>query len=312
MTSIKRFITSILSSFFVVISTISWAHYTKPLLVQDMAKKSELPRNFRSTANLVGASSAGVNLTGLEDLRIAGGGQFSVPALQEILKQLQITKLTVIDLREESHGFVDGTAISWYAPHDAINAGKTMMQIEQDQSALLEKLAHEKHINIYKIQKKTKAEAIAKAASAKYPVHSVSSEEEFVESMNMRYERIYVQDFHAPAPEQVDRFLAVVKAIPKGEWIYLHCRAGVGRTSTFMAMYDMLHHAKELTFEEVLARQAAIGGKDFNTLPEQGKWKYPYAVERLDFLKKFYEYARSNQDDFKTSWSEWLGTKKSN
>lgn len=306
MSAKKSFISTLFYALLMAISPIATAQYHKPLLVQDMPNRAELPRHFRSSSDIQQLSMPDLNTDGLQDLRMAGGGQFSVSALQAILQHLQTEKLTVIDLRQESHGLIDGTAVSWYAPHDAINAGKTPQQIEEDQEALLAGLAQEKHVNVYKIQKKTKTETIAKASAAKFPVHSVSSEEEFVESMNLQYVRLYVQDFHAPTPDQVDRFLAVVKALPKGEWVYFHCRAGVGRTTTFMAIYDMLHHAKKLSFEQILMRQAAIGGKDFNALPEQTRWKYPYALERLDFLTKFYDYARTNQDDYKTTWSEWL------
>jgi hypothetical protein len=41
-------------------------------------------------------------------------------------------------------------------------------------------------------------------------------------------------------------------------------------------------------------------------LPEEDDFKYNPAVNRLEFLKKFYLYAQNNHDNFETSWSTWL------
>lgn len=281
----------------------TWAKHDGPLLVLDMKNVAEYPRNFRSTLDLKANSE--VNLTGLAELNMAGGGQFSVAALKKVMEYLHGRNITIIDLRQESHGFLDNNAVSWYGPHDAANAKKTPAQIEDDQSDRLDALEASEVANVFMIVKKNPAEIIELVLPIKIPIHLVFSEEELALSQKLNYERFYVQDFHAPQENEVDRFVKMVKEIPKDEWLYFHCRAGVGRTTTFMAMYDMLRNAKHVSFQDILERQTTIGGKDMNDMPERGKWKYQFAVERLHFLKKFYQYAHTNTDNFATSWSAW-------
>lgn len=307
-----KFIKAILAASIIVISmtqSVVWAKHNEPLLVLDMYNISQLPKNFRTSSNVY-PDVKYVNWTGLADLHIAGGAQYSVLSLHKILEYLHDPVITIIDLRQESHGFLDGNAISWYGPHDAANAGKTPEQIEDDQSDRLDELEATAKVRVYEIIKKNSAEVIQIIKPIVVPTRRVFSEEELAVFFQIPYERIYVQDFHAPSAKQVDRFIEIVKAIPQGEWVYFHCRAGVGRTTTFMAMYDMMHNAKQVSFNDILDRQRLIGGKDMSDMPNRWKWKYKFAVERLKFLKRFYKYTRTNQDDFKTSWSEWTKKKK--
>lgn len=298
----KLLITSLCSIIF--ISSAALAKHTGPLLVLDALNKAELPKNFRTTS--AQNQDPDIDWQGMAELHIAGGAQYSVLSLHRILSYLKDQPITVIDLRQESHGFLDGHAISWYGPHDAANANKTPAQIEDDQSDRLDELEATPTARVYEILKKNAAEVIELVRPMAISTHKVFSEEELAVYFKIPYERIYVQDFHAPDKHQVDRFVNIVKEIPKNEWVYFHCRAGVGRTTTFMAMFDMMKNAKHVSFEDILDRQTAIGGKDMNDMPNLWKWKYKFALERLRFLKKFYRYTRQNKDDFKTSYSEWL------
>jgi protein-tyrosine phosphatase len=284
-------------------SVFAWARYTQSLLVLDMRNVFELPKHFRATSPLPAVNN--MNLTGLSDLHIAGGAQFSKAALQRILQHLETKKLVIIDLREESHGFVNGNAISWYGKAAADNAGKTPQQIEKLQATLLGEISKMKNVTVNRILKKTPDEYIAKTKPIEFAVHGTSSEAELAERMHLTYRRIYVEDYHAPEPDQVDRFIKITTQLPPDKWIYFHCKAGIGRTTTFMVMYDMMHNAKTVSFDDILARQQAIGGKGLTEMPDQRRYKYKYAVERLQFLKRFYEYSRDNNDNFQTSWTAW-------
>ena len=42
--------------------------------------------------------------------------------------------MLIVDLRQESHGFLNGNAISWYGTRNAANEGKIGRQIEAEQS----------------------------------------------------------------------------------------------------------------------------------------------------------------------------------
>lgn len=307
---IKRILFAIFSTIILSFFCASaWAKHDGPLLVLDMRNVAELPKNFRMTS-ITHPHIKTIDWHGLSDLHIAGGAQFSVLSLHKILEAMFDQSVTIIDLREESHGFLDGNAISWYSPHNAGNANKTPEQIEDDQSDRLDDLEKTETAKVYEIIKKSPAEVIELVHPLAMPIHRVFSEEELALYFQINYERIYVQDFLAPDNDQVDRFVNIAKDIPQNEWIYFHCRAGVGRTTTFMAMYDMLRNAKHVRFNDILERQTAIGGKDMRDMPAHGKWKYKFAMQRLKFLKKFYKYAHDNNDGFETSYSAWLKKQK--
>lgn len=260
-------------------------------LVLDSRNVAGLPKNFRKSTQTLPSD---INSTGLSNLHIAGGAQFSKLSLQSLLQQLPAKKLTIIDLRQESHGFLNGNAISWYARGNSANAGLSSQQIEAIQSRLLRELEEENLVKVGVILSKAPNERIDKKKGVEFAVYGVSSEAELAEKSGLNYERLYVEDFHAPTTKQVDRFIQIVRELSPDHWIYFHCRAGIGRTTTFMAMYDMLKNAKQVPFDDILARQVALGGKD---LAE--------STERLKFLKRFYEYAKENKDNFDTSFAAW-------
>jgi protein-tyrosine phosphatase len=288
-----------------ITTTMTWAAHEDTLLVLDMRNLPELPKHFRTAKDKVDSH---INTKGLTDLPLAGSAQFSKLALDKILERLQTKHLTIIDLRQESHGFLNGNAISWYAPDDAANAGLTPQQVEKRQASLLRGLSRQKTAKIYVILSKTPNERIDETRKLEFSMRSVSSEAELTDRPNLNYRHLYVQDHHVPSPKQVDRFIAIVKSLPQDEWVYFHCRAGMGRTTTFMAMYDMMRNAKKVSYEDIIARQAALGGKDLAHLPAPGVYQYQAAVDRLDFLKQFYQYAHDNEDDFQTTWSRWMKT----
>lgn len=301
--TLKSIILGLICILIMTASALVWAKYTRTLLVLDMRNAPQLPRNFRATSNTLPSE---INLAGLSDLHIAGGGQFSKAAYDKILQRLGTKKITVIDLREESHGMLNGNAVSWYGPRDATNAGKSPSQIIEEQSTLLVDLGKEEIAVVNKILKKSDDGKIETVKPIEYVVHQTSTEEELVTSKGHQYKRLFVQDFHAPSKKETDRFIEIVKELPKNKWIYFHCRAGVGRTTVFMTMYDIMHNAKQVSLTDIFARQIALGGKDFTKLPEKNHFKYQWAVERLDFLKQFYQYAHDNHDNFNTSWTQWL------
>jgi hypothetical protein len=65
-----------------------------------------------------------------------------------------------------------------------------------------------------------------------------ASEKQMVESVGLHYERIAMTSLDEPKPEQVARFLALVRD-PALRPIYVHCEHGVDRTGAMMAVYRM-------------------------------------------------------------------------
>lgn len=64
------------------------------------------------------------------------------------------------------------------------------------------------------------------------------TEGELVRAAGMRYEWIPLESTDAPEPEQVRRFLSIVRD-PSAQPVYVHCLHGVDRTGTMVAVYRM-------------------------------------------------------------------------
>lgn len=279
----------------------------EPLLILNMANEEVLPRSFRTGRTPFRA----VRITtpsreGLDSLNISGSGQFSQLSWQAILKAINHAGPVIdIDLRQESHGFLNGAAISLYSKWDWGNKGKSDAEIRREEDAWLAKLQKQKEVAVKLVEEKQE-NIITKTKQIIFKVLSVQSEQQVVEKVKSSYLRLYVLDHTAPLPEQVDKFMQSVLSLPKNTWIHFHCSAGKGRTTTFMTLYDMMQNAKKVSFEDIVARQQLIGGADLFKEISPTHWKQPHAKERQLFLKRFYEYAKNNTDGFKTSWSSFL------
>ena len=95
--------------------------------------------------------------------------------------------------------------------------------------------------------------------------------------------------------------------LPQNAWAHFHCEAGLGRTTTFMVLYDMLRNADRVSLDDIVQRQKILSkGYDVLQPPDADDWKAPYAANRTKFVRAFYDYARANPDGRPKLWSEWL------
>lgn len=278
------------------------------IVVMNMNNESVLPRNFRSSkSDFVRSSARNVSLDGLRSLNVSGSAQFSEFGFQTMLDSLHHPKnMTIIDLREESHGYINGIAVSWYSVRNRGNIGKSLAQIETKEKELLSNSLSEKNIILSRLVKKD-PEGIRMPLITSIPltVSKISTEEEMMKRNGLGYLRIPVTDANRPSDDAVDAFVSFMRGLPNENWVHFHCSAGRGRTTAFMVMYDMFRNAKNVSCEDIMRRQFLLGGLDVSDLGEISSWKYPYFVERYEFLKRFYEYCRSNNDGYATSWSSW-------
>jgi inositol hexakisphosphate len=280
-----------------------------PVLISDIDPKlaKSLPRNFRTTDNPL-KSNKGDQLpasNGLADLHASGSGEFTADNLKFVLAQAH-GPVTVFDLRQETHIFVNGLPISWFATHDWANVGRTQSEIEADEAARVQSLKPGSEIAV------RPGEAIKKADTASATPQSViveqaSTEREIVEANRAAYVRLTVTDHARPLDDEVDRFILAVRELPENDWPHFHCEAGRGRTTTFMVLYDMLRNATRVSLEDIARRQQLIG-YDYDVLrpADPGSWKAPYTDDRIAFVRAFYDYARANPAGGPQLWSEWL------
>lgn len=90
----------------------------RSILIVNMENLSELPNKFRKS---------------IDSIRASGSSQFSENSLKIILDLLPQGQVTIVDLREESHGFINGIAVSWWIDRNWGNIGKSLAEIQKDE-----------------------------------------------------------------------------------------------------------------------------------------------------------------------------------
>jgi hypothetical protein len=272
----------------------------------DLTLARALPRNFRTTDDPLKASDGGgPSITGLIDLHASGSGEFTADNLKLLLSRMR-GPVTVFDLRQETHIFVNGLPASWFATRDWANVGRSQSEIEETEATWVQSLAPGSRITV-RPGKPVKKGDLDSAVPQRVIVKEASIERDLVSSAGTSYVRVAVTDHTRPLDDAVDRFIVAVRALPGNGWAHFHCEAGLGRTTTFMVLYDMLRNGTRLSLEDIVRRQAILGyGYDVLQPADPGNWKAPYMAERVEFIRAFYDYARANPNGRPRLWSEWL------
>ena len=281
-----------------------------PVLIWDVDPELEksLPRNFRTTDDGLKASKGQMPAnTGLADLRASGSGEFTADSLKLLLARTR-GAVTVFDLRQETHIFVNGLPVSWFATNDWANVGRNQGAIEADESARVESLKVGSKI-VVRPGAAVKKPGVTPGTSQNVTVDHASTERDIVGVNRVAYVRITVTDHARPLDDEVDRFVLAVRGLPENAWAHFHCEAGRGRTTTFMVLYDVLRNANRVSLEDIVRRQKLLG-YDYDVLrpSDPGSWKAPYTADRIAFVRAFYNYARANPNGRPQIWSEWLNS----
>lgn len=299
-------------------TTVQPEKYAGYLWRLDAPNLDQLPRNFR-TSNSPYRTDIDLAKTGrefivqptrqgLDALHASGSAEFSEDEFLKMLPVLQRQtsgSIYIVDLRQESHGLFNGNAVSWYGARDWGNLGKDVQEVTQDENARLQAA-------------KGKTLLVAKLGKDKMPldpqnmkVTDVRTEQQLIEAHGLHYFRIAATDHVWPSPMNIDRFMDFVKHLPKDAWLHFHCQAGMGRTTAFMAMYDMMRNPT-VPFADIVSRQYLLGGNYVPyevPNPKAGDWKADYYHQKARMIAKFYQYVQANyKDDFRTPWSVWLKT----
>jgi hypothetical protein len=274
------------------------------LLIINAEAKGGLPRDYRSTSEA--SKHDGIRTAaGLEKLRASASGQFSVKGLAAVSKRTGGAPLIVLDLRQESHGFVDGTAVSWFAPRNAGNQGKTPEQINQDEAALLAGLEGQPTVTVQKITAKSSDARIEGTEPVSLPARNVQSEEQLVVAEGAGYTRVPNADYIPFDNQQVDQLVAFWQSRSPDTWVHVHCNAGGGRSTTALVLFDMLENATTVKLQDVVDRQDELGGNDLLAVRPKPKWRHDAQVQRAQLVRRFYQYAREHPRGEGETWSSW-------
>jgi hypothetical protein len=290
----KRIWIMVLLSFLLFCPSYLWAMsevpQNAPILKIDSNNELRLPKNFRTTNELTNFTNSPPSIVGLAELHESGSAQFSEEEFTQILTKMS-GKIIIVDLRQESHGFLDGTAVSWYGKRNWANLGKSLGEVEIDEQARLHAaLTYPIDMAPFNGDKK---------------INNALTEEQLVSAYGVQYFRIPVTDHMPPSIENVDEFVQFYKGLPQNAWLHFHCHAGHGRTTTFMAMYDILRNGKKVSFEDIMSRQALLGDMDLREVPLSKKaWERDLYEKRAIFIKQFYDYVTQSPDDLPVMWSQ--------
>lgn len=281
----------------------------------DSAGKTELPRHFRTAQDAFHAPAKRFHLAagyvpsreGLDSLSISGSAAFTPAQLKNVVAKLRektAGPIYDVDLRQESHGFLDDIPVSWYGRRDWANIGKSHGAVRADERRRLRAACgHTAYIASLDKHKLPKGGTVRR-------VMRYATEREVAEAAGMRYVRITATDHVWPSAEEIDRFIRFYRTVPKDAWLHFHCEAGVGRTTAFMVMTDMMRNPG-VPLGDILCREHEIGGFYYGAYPiEAGSdadWKTPYYEEKVRMMAHFYQYVQAcHADGYRTSWSSWL------
>ena len=273
----------------------------------DGSASADLPRSFRWMDDDWHNDVRGFEPTrqGLNDLRASASGQPSQAALKTLYDTIHErepdAKIFLVDLRQESHGYANSLPVSWYVDKNRANAGKNSAEVERDEFERLK--------NLRGIE--TIFTPLGKADTAMFkPVTIVPrfmfTERDASEQVGFNYVRFAAADMQFPAPEIVDDFILFVVNLPSNSWLHFHCQAGHGRTTTFLAMYDIMKNP-DVSLEEICKRQYLLGGSNLLLEPEGDDWYAKNSRDRAKKIRLFYEFIQGTRaEQIGLQWSEWL------
>lgn len=274
----KSLLLIILTLLFSIHPIVTLATVTSNINLIKNADMDKPPHRFRKTSDILPIPyipNIQLNLFGLSTLNISGSSQFSENGLSLIRNSIgNEYNLTVIDLREESHGFINGVAVSFENKQNNANVGLSTENILNDENEKLNSNTLNTPIKFYN--------------DGSIVPEKVSTELELTKDKSISYIRIPVTDGNLPNDDMVEYFVNMVKNQPKDSWFHFHCKAGIGRTTTFMAMYDILKNYNTVSLNDIINRQitlAQLNPLDYNDF---------YYGNHFKFLNDFYNKCKSN------------------
>lgn len=224
---------------------------------------------------------------GLETLNLMGCGQFNTEDLQNLITNNRKPDY-IVDLRQESHGFIDGQPVSWFTPKNRINVGLNTHEILETEKTMLKGLKGLGSFEVNSIKEKgegcieTVEEILVKKPK------SIKTEKELADALNIVYIRAPVTDLSAPEPDVIESFIKKMELIPAGSKVLMHCRGGAGRTTSFMVLWDIYNNSEKVSFDDILLRHYLLGGIDILDAVNGPEYKRAEAVERYTVLRSFY------------------------
>lgn len=269
----------------------------KPLVLVTSNEDKVSVSNFRSMQDHQLDPSVHINMVGLQDLRASASSQYSKIALSLLMKKLQsqTEHITLCDLRDDDHLFVDGKNVSDFQTRRELLRKRTQVEIIEAVERLKSEILSQEDIKLHAIDTAYPSNEFSKRFSIKFRPQEVLTPAELVESMKGSYLRIGTKRFSENIDEDIDHLLTHIESMPEDSWIHFSDIKGKGRTTFFMALYDLLHNADKVSWEDIIQRQHLIGGSNlFDITPKDRGWAPDRETkrQRVITLARFAEFAK--------------------
>lgn len=281
----------------------------------------QCPRHFRTTYDVISKNKqerTNYALDGLNALNLSGSGEYSESQAENFLgrinknqfinydfdKEVQfhtenIERIIVVDVRQESHGFLNFRPISEpNAPFEfmplrfsAFRQGDSGAPIlNQINFGYSNKEAAQREINFINtlnllsgqtlsLRKKDvgNPDDITEQVLVNSSIDPVAlSEKSLLErvetklgDVTIQYIRFYVPDANVPNQNTIDQLKILASETGPNDWVHFHCLGGSGRTTTFWILYDIFKNAStyaanNISFDDVLNRSDYFNGSEFS------------------------------------------------
>jgi protein tyrosine phosphatase len=235
-----------------------------------------MPRNFRDL------SSLGINAI--------ASAQFSEDELKQVRKKYPNEKIIILDLRQESHGFINGKAVLWRSYFEKNNQNKKIDEILADEKSRLNAAKKEQEVVINEVIKRDRESGWYKDIAPQIvAVNKVKTERELAKENGFEYRRFSVRDFDIPDAKEFARMVSFIKTLPQDKKIYVHCAGGKGRTGMFLVMLDIIKNGKQTQLAEIFQRQNKLGAARLDEISTEESWSKEIAKQRLEMLQNFYQ-----------------------
>jgi hypothetical protein len=212
------------------------------------------------------------------NLKASASAQFDEAELQNIVNKYPDEKITIVDLRLEYHGFINGIPMT-FRNHDL----STNTFDSSQEKNILSSLLNNK-------QFATETLKYYSRFTNDTEINQSLTEEQLALNYHCNYQRFALKDHHFPTPQQfstIINFLNDIEKDPK-QRIHVHCAAGRGRTAIFLVIYDILKNHKSATLEQIFTRQAKLGGANLANIAYEDEWPKDQK-QNIQMLYDFYE-----------------------
>lgn len=305
----QYYLTPVVESFLPSESSEKYAK--KTLLLNTLNETKLTVANFRSTQDLWGLNQEEFNQTGLTDFYASGSSQYTRAGLDILIGKLKkmASNLVVVDLRHDDHLFINGLDVSTFETKEALLKQRSPLEILEGEISLKHELEKQGALEILAIDTQYPKNRFLSRFTLMIKPLKIETPEEVVSSLGAHYLLIGSKRFSEVSDEDIARFISFYKTQPPRTWYHFHCKKGKSRTTLFMTMFDMMHNADRLSVEEIVKRQASIGGVNlFDITPKDPHWAHERDSKKqwVKFLVRFHKYCQENKTKgFEVSWTAW-------